>query len=211
VIIAVDFDGTVVEHEFPEIGKPAPYAFHWLKRFKELGAILILWTMRNDREGDAPYLTAAAEFCKAQGVEFDHLNENPGQASWSQSPKAYAHVYIDVAAFGCPLRDNPRMGGRPFADWRRIGPAMQAMLLNERGGACPECGGWGLQYPDPDSGTCPRCKGTGEAPAECAECLGTGNVPCGAGTVPCPTCRPDDLKALEEQSGPFPCLGDGDE
>ena len=49
--IAVDFDGTIVDHVFPEIGAAVPGAFKWLKRFKEAGATLILWTMRSDGPG----------------------------------------------------------------------------------------------------------------------------------------------------------------
>ncbi len=55
--IAVDFDGTIVDHQFPEIGKAVPGAFDWLKRFKEAGATLILWTMRSDGQEYGDVLT----------------------------------------------------------------------------------------------------------------------------------------------------------
>ena len=136
MIIAVDFDGTIAEHEFPDIGSPVPGAFEWMRKWQEAGAKLILWTMRSDgRTGDGkengPVLTEAVEFCRTHGVEFFAVNGNPGQASWTQSPKAYAHIYVDDAAFGCPLRPNPRLGGRPMVDWSVVGPAILEQLNNK--------------------------------------------------------------------------------
>lgn len=121
MLIAVDFDGTIVDHRYPEIGRPVPGAFEWLQKFRENGATLILWTMRS---GDT--LAEAAEFLAKHGVGFEHLNDHP--QDWTDSRKVYAHVYIDDAAFGCPLRENPRMGGRPFVDWGRVGPEVLKML-----------------------------------------------------------------------------------
>nr|WP_082839948.1 hypothetical protein [Gemmata sp. SH-PL17]AMV25538.1 hypothetical protein VT84_14160 [Gemmata sp. SH-PL17] len=134
MIIAIDFDGTIAEHEFPDIGAPVPGAFEWMKRWQDAGAKLILWTMRSDgRSADGsrengPVLTEAVEFCRRNGVEFYGVNGNPGQASWTQSPKAYAHVYVDDAAFGCPLRESRKAGNRPMVDWSVVGPAIHAML-----------------------------------------------------------------------------------
>lgn len=122
--IAIDFDGTIVEHVFPEIGKPVPGAFKWLKKFQKAGARLILWTMRSDGQDAGDVLTQAVEFCREHGVEFFGVNCNPEQSSWTTSPKAYAQIYVDDAAFGCPLRENPRMGGRPFVDWDAVGPSL---------------------------------------------------------------------------------------
>jgi len=138
LIIAIDFDGTIVDHRFPDIGMPVPGAIEWMKRFQAAGAKLILFTMRSDlrseamsdegHKADRPYLTEAVEYCRAHGVEFWGVNENPEQGSWTLSPKPYAHVYIDDAAFGCPLRESPRMGGRPMVDWSAVGPAVMKML-----------------------------------------------------------------------------------
>jgi hypothetical protein len=127
VIIAIDFDGTIVAHEFPQIGAEVPGAFEWMEKFQEAGCKLILWTMRCDTGDSGDVLTQAVEFCRERGIEFFGVNENP-QQDWSASPKAYAHVYIDDAAFGCPLRENPKMGGRPFVDWDVVGPAVYAMI-----------------------------------------------------------------------------------
>ena len=131
MIIAVDFDGTIVAHEYPGIGAPVPGAFTWLKAFQELGANLILWTMRCDSPKEGPVLTDAVLFCRNNGVEFWGINENPAQKVWTQSPKVYAHIYIDDAAYGCPLRENPKAGGRPFVDWAFVGPDVVRKLTGE--------------------------------------------------------------------------------
>lgn len=123
-IIAVDFDGTLVKHEFPEIGDEVPGAFTWLRNFQEQDVRLILWTMRAIH-----YEVAAVNFCRERGVEFWGVNINPEQSSWTTSPKAYAQVYIDDAAFGCPLVQPPN--GRPYADWSVIGPAVMKWIKTE--------------------------------------------------------------------------------
>ena len=114
MIIAVDFDGTIVEHMYPEIGKPIPHAIETLRRLQEAGNQLILWTVRSEKR-----LKEAVDFCKEQGINFTGINENPGQKYWSGSIKAYAHVYIDDAAFGCPLMTATE-SNRPMVDWRPI-------------------------------------------------------------------------------------------
>ncbi len=136
MIIAVDFDGTIAEHEFPSIGDPVPGAFAWMKLWQESGAKLILWTMRSDDltttlDGNGcsgKVLTEAIEFCRSNGIEFHAHNTNPGQASWTASPKCYAHVYVDDAAFGCPLIESKKTGNRPMVDWEKVGPAVLEMI-----------------------------------------------------------------------------------
>lgn len=137
-IIAIDFDGTLVDHRFPKIGGEVPGAFSWLLEFQQAGAKLILWTMRSDliadaescegHKADRSYLTEAVEFCRARGVEFWGVNQNPEQSSWTLSPKQYAHIYVDDAALGCPLRDFARAGSRPVVDWEIVGPTVMKIL-----------------------------------------------------------------------------------
>jgi hypothetical protein len=130
VIVAIDFDGTIVDHRYPAVGGPVPGALQWMKRFQSLGAKLVLWTMRSGgrTDGTDP-LKDAVDYCRESGVEFWGVNENPEQHDWTASPKAYAHVYVDDAAACCPLRDNPRAGGRPYVDWDAVGPAVEALIL----------------------------------------------------------------------------------
>lgn len=125
MIIAVDFDGTIVEHQFPTIGPVLPDAVDWLKRFQANGALLILHTMRAGQ-----YLVDAVEFCTAAGLSFWAINNNPEQAAWTASPKIYAHLYIDDAALGCPTL--PIEGGRPAVDWSVVGPWVLDLIKRER-------------------------------------------------------------------------------
>ena len=126
MIIAIDFDGTIVEYAYPNIGAPVPNAIKWMKEFQKAGAKLILWTVRSDNEDEQP-LSEAIEYCESKGIYFWGINSNPGQ-SWSSSPKQFAHIYIDDAAFGCPLRKPRKMGGRPSVDWDVVGPKVMAMI-----------------------------------------------------------------------------------
>lgn len=140
MIIAIDFDGTIAEHMFPEIGRAVPGAFGWMRDFQRAGAKLILWTMRSDmlapekrspegHSADRNYLTEAVEFCRANGVEFWGVNANPEQADWTGSPKQYAHLYIDDSAFGCPLRPGCQ-SPRPMVDWWRVGPLVMKRIVD---------------------------------------------------------------------------------
>lgn len=126
--ICVDFDGTIVEHQFPRIGAQVPLAMFWMRRWQELGAKLILWTMRSDDpESGRLVLQEAVEYLKDYGIELFGVNKNPTQV-WSSSPKAHAHMYVDDAAVGCPLV-HPDDGARPYVDWSRVGPEVEAVLL----------------------------------------------------------------------------------
>lgn len=132
--IGIDFDGTLCDHRFPEIGPECPEAFFWLKRFQELGGRLILFTMRSDdSERDRWVLADAVMWCRRKGIEFYGVNWNPDQEDWSSSPKAYANVYIDDAAFGCPLTQ-PEGFYRKCVDWSLVGPAVEKMLTPQEDG-----------------------------------------------------------------------------
>lgn len=114
MIIAVDFDGTIVEHAYPKMGFPVPLALPVLHKLQKLGHKLILNTMRCGVE-----LTRAVEYCREFNIEFWAVNENPEQSSWTESPKLYANLYIDDAAVGCPLIYPPG-GRRPYVDWTEV-------------------------------------------------------------------------------------------
>ena len=114
LIFAIDFDGTCVTHDYPRIGKEIG-ATKVLKRLVEAGHKLILNTMRSDKE-----LHDAVNWFKKNGIELYGVNENPTQKRWTNSPKVYAHMYIDDAALGCPLINAPELSNRPFVDWDSI-------------------------------------------------------------------------------------------
>lgn len=92
MIIAVDFDGTIVEHRYPEIGEEIPFAFKTLKSLQSLGHTIILWTFRAGKE-----LEEAVEYCKKNGLEFFAINNNTPDEVFNkkESRKIYADVYID--------------------------------------------------------------------------------------------------------------------
>lgn len=135
LIIAIDFDGTIVEHEYPRIGPQVWGAFEFMKLFRDnFQAKLILWTMRSYTSSNGDSLTPAVEFCRQHGIEFWGINENPDQKAtrWSDSNKAYAHMYIDDAAAGTPLVTPKEPGRHPFVDWMTVGPHVAAKLATLR-------------------------------------------------------------------------------
>ena len=72
MIIAVDFDGTIVEHQYPKIGQEIPFAIETLKRLQqEERHQLILWSVREGK-----LLEEAVEFCRKRGLEFYAVNKN---------------------------------------------------------------------------------------------------------------------------------------
>ena len=101
--IAVDFDGTLCENAFPEIGKPKHLVIDFVKQQAASGAKIILHTCREDGER-RPLLTEAVEFCAAHGIPLYAVNENPGNLNAEmygvQRPprKIYADEYIDDRA-----------------------------------------------------------------------------------------------------------------
>jgi len=121
--LCVDFDGTMVTHEYPDIGRNIG-AFEWLKKAQEKGAKIILFTMRSGNE-----LGAAVEHCHRNGILLYGINRNPTQDSWTSSPKAYGNVYIDDAALGCPLHVSSK-AIRPFVDWSKVGPMLLSLIDN---------------------------------------------------------------------------------
>jgi len=127
VIIAIDFDGTLVDHRYPEIGDPVPGAVETVKMLQRAGCCWILLTMRS-----GAFLDKAHVWCTEHGLYPWALNHNPEQHSWTNSPKIYAHWYIDDAAIGCPLLANPRPGGRPMVDWEGIRDLLPASVLIEK-------------------------------------------------------------------------------
>lgn len=92
ITIAVDFDGTIVEDEYPGIGKPIIFAFDTLKKLQNKGHRLILWTYR---KGTA--LDEAVQFCEKNGITFYAVNSSfPGEEfDTSHSRKINADIFID--------------------------------------------------------------------------------------------------------------------
>ena len=130
MIIAVDFDGTCVTHDFPNLGKDIGAA-QVLKQLTDKGHQLILWTMRSDVEqprSDNPdihtvggqYLQQAVDWFEKNDIPLWGIQTNPDQHQWTHSPKAYAQLYIDDAALGCPLIYKPTFHSRSFVNWAEV-------------------------------------------------------------------------------------------
>lgn len=96
MIIAVDFDGTLFENKYPDIGEPKWNVINWCKAKREAGGKLILWTCRDGQD-----LANALEACTNVGLFFDKVNSNLDEKiEWhnNDSRKIGADIYIDDKA-----------------------------------------------------------------------------------------------------------------
>ena len=103
MIIAVDFDGTIVEHRYPDIGREKPFAIETLKKLAEEQHRLILWTVRKGK-----LLQEAVEFCRTRGLDFYAVNRNFPEENEPEERKLRADLWID----------DRNLGGLP--DWGTI-------------------------------------------------------------------------------------------
>jgi len=110
--IAVDFDGTIVEHAYPAIGKEKLFAFSTLKQLVKKGAKLILWTFRTGKE-----LEEAVEFCRRNGIEFYAVNKNYPEEEFDET-KVSRKIDVDIYI------DDKNLGGFPgwSAVWQMLFP-----------------------------------------------------------------------------------------
>ena len=92
LVIAIDFDGTIVEYRYPFIGRIRPFAFETLEALQVKGHRLILWSHRAGKK-----LDEAVNFCKSNGIEFYAVNKNYPEEVWDEkdSRKIVADIYID--------------------------------------------------------------------------------------------------------------------
>ena len=113
-VIAVDFDGTCVEHNYPAIGMDVEGAVEALRTLNKHGHRIILNTMRSGQR-----LEAAVRWFRDRKIELWAVNRNPEQEQWTTSPKVYADIYIDDSALGCPLifLEGVR---RPVVNWSKV-------------------------------------------------------------------------------------------
>lgn len=119
--LAIDFDGTIVEHKYPEIGREMHFAFDTLKALQSQGHQLILWTYRSGRE-----LQEAVEYCRKNGIEFYAVNKSYPEEIFDEtdaSRKIMADIFID----------DKNLGGFPGwgVVWRMINPSADISPENE--------------------------------------------------------------------------------
>lgn len=100
MVIAVDFDGTIVEHRYPRIGEEIPFAIDTLKLLQQEKHRLILWSVR-----EGALLDEAVEWCKARGLEFYAINkdypeeQNRKRRTFTSSPFFINHRSYDATVF----------------------------------------------------------------------------------------------------------------
>ncbi len=121
MVICIDFDGTVVAHEYPQVGRDIG-AVPVLKKLIKAGHHLILYTMRSGQ-----YLQDAENWFNENDIPLYAVNVNPTQSSWTQSPKCYANLYIDDSALGTPLSTDG-FRTRPIVDWKGV----EALLISKK-------------------------------------------------------------------------------
>ncbi|MBL7764893.1 MAG: hypothetical protein JNJ58_02285 [Chitinophagaceae bacterium] len=103
--IAVDFDGTIVEDRYPQIGKPLIFAFDTLRQLQLDGHRLILWTYR-----DGAMLDEAVTFCRQNGIEFYAVNKNYPEEEFNAMTIRKLNVDLFI--------DDRNVGG--FPGWGKI-------------------------------------------------------------------------------------------
>jgi hypothetical protein len=104
--IAVDFDGTIVEHKYPKIGKEIPFAIATLKKLQTDNHKIILWTVR-----EGALLNEAINFCKEKGLEFYAINNDQPEEYLADEPESFKTRKLKVDLF----IDDRNVGG--LLDW----------------------------------------------------------------------------------------------
>lgn len=112
--IAVDFDGTCVDHRYPEVGPDVPLAVDTLKDLVEAGHKIILYTMRSGKA-----LEDAIEWFRHNEIHLFSVGRYPGQHRWSLSNKCHADICIDDRNLGCPMVAVKGFKRR-CVDWREV-------------------------------------------------------------------------------------------
>ena len=105
--IAVDFDGTIVTHKYPNIGEEIPFAVDTLKMLRNDGHKLILWSVREGK-----LLDAAVEWCRDRGLEFYAVNRDYPEETTDNNPHFSRKLKVDM------FIDDRNLGGLP--DWGTI-------------------------------------------------------------------------------------------
>ena len=105
--IAVDFDGTIVEHRYPDIGPERPFAVETLKMLQAERHLIILWSVREGK-----LLDDAVEWCRQRGLEFYAVNRDYPEETLKGNPSYTRKLKVDV------FIDDRNLGGLP--DWGTI-------------------------------------------------------------------------------------------
>jgi hypothetical protein len=120
-VIAVDFDGTIVQEQWPNIGPLIHECVEVLQKYSKRGGKIILWTCREDRA-----LRDAVKFCIDNQIPIDYVNMNPPERTERfgiDSRKIGADLYIDDKT---PIGVYRLLNGLPAVSWTEID-----MIINE--------------------------------------------------------------------------------
>lgn len=107
MVIAVDFDGTIVKHRYPEIGDEIPFAIETLKMLASEGHQLIMWSVRSGK-----LLDDAVEWCRERGLEFWAVNRDFPEEDINNNREFSRKLRVDM------FIDDRNLGGLP--DWGTI-------------------------------------------------------------------------------------------
>ena len=114
MIIAIDFDGTCVTHQYPRIGKDVG-AVKVLKQLVSQGHGLILYTCR-----DGESLKEAVKWFEVNGIQLFAVNIHPDQTRMGLSNKCLAELYIDDRGLGCPIKYDYSLSYSGFVCWKTV-------------------------------------------------------------------------------------------
>lgn len=110
--VGLDIDSTVITHCYPGMdGKDIgaiPWLLHCEHKFK------VKYLIHSMRSGESAEIAKA--WLETKGLTIHGINKQPGQEKWTDSPKCYAHLYVDDRGVGTPLRNDGCI------DWQRFGP-----------------------------------------------------------------------------------------
>lgn len=112
--IVLDFDGTVVKHQYPFVGEDIG-AVPVLRKLVANGHHLLLNTMRSRNCNGKDTLQPAIDWFEQNDLPLYGINENPVQKGWTASPKVYGNIYIDDSALGAPLKSDAH--SYRYLDW----------------------------------------------------------------------------------------------
>lgn len=113
ITVGIDFDGSVVCHRYPHVGKDLPLCVETLKRWnEEYGVGYILSTMRGGKE-----LEDAINWFKERDIPLFGIQKHPTQEEWTDSPKTHCRFMIDDRNVGQPLTADDQ--GIPCIDWKK--------------------------------------------------------------------------------------------
>lgn len=122
IFICVDFDGTIVKHNYPLIGDENPNAIGLMIEYKD--KYNVAWILNTMRSGKL--LNDAVKWLRRKGIDLYGVNSNPSQKEWTKSPKPYGQFYIDDCNIGQPLIYED--GERPYVDWLKTDKILRPIL-----------------------------------------------------------------------------------